>query len=113
MSTTAQVSVPTSIWKWVTTIGSARKLSPEDHRHIARWMSGNATPTVNQLIKLSNKLEMPFRYLFLAKPIDDTPEIFAHRTLRTPVHKHGMSQERMKRPRATPTRPVAVRLAVQ
>ncbi|MFR0577639.1 ImmA/IrrE family metallo-endopeptidase [Bifidobacterium thermophilum] len=82
MSTTAQVSVPASIWKWVTTIGSTRKLSPEDHRHIDRWMSGNATPTVNQLIKLSNKLEVPFGYFFLAKPIDDTPEIFAHRTLR-------------------------------
>ena len=60
-----------------------RKLSPEDHRHIARWMSGNATPTVNQLIKLSNKLEMPLGYFFLAKPIDDTPQIFiTHLTLR-------------------------------
>ncbi len=36
MSTTAQVSVPASIWKWVTTIGSSRKFSPEDHRRIDR-----------------------------------------------------------------------------
>lgn len=81
MSTTAQVSVPASIWKWVTAIGSSRKLSPEDHRHIDRWMSGNATPTVNQLVKLSSKLEVPFGYFFLAEPIDDTPAIFAHRTV--------------------------------
>lgn len=36
MSTTAQVSVPASIWKWATTIGSSRKFSPEDHRRIDR-----------------------------------------------------------------------------
>ena len=34
------------------------------------------------LIKLSNNLEMPFGYFFLAKPIDDTPQIFAHRAVR-------------------------------
>lgn len=81
MSTTAQVSVPASIWRWVTTIGSSRKLSPEDHRRIDRWMSGDAKSTVNQLVKLSGKLEVPFGYFFLAEPIDDTPTIFAHRTV--------------------------------
>lgn len=81
MSTTVQVSVPASIWKWVTAIGSSRKLSPEDHRRIDRWMSGDAKPTVNQLVKLSSKLEVPFGYFFLAEPIDDTPAIFAHRTV--------------------------------
>ncbi|KFI99795.1 hypothetical protein BPORC_0650 [Bifidobacterium porcinum] len=44
-------------------------------------MSGNATPTVNQLVKLSGKPEVPFGYFFLAEPIDDTPTIFAHRTV--------------------------------
>lgn len=88
MSTTTQVSVPASIWKWVTAIGSSRKLSPEDHRRIDPWMSGNATPTVNQLVKLSSKLEVPFGYFFLAEPIDDTPTIFAHRTVKNSAISH-------------------------
>lgn len=82
MSTTAQVSVPASIWNWVTKIGTTRKLTAEDHRRIERWSTGDSAPTVNQLSNLSNKLEVPFGYFFLAEPIDDTPAMFAHRTIR-------------------------------
>lgn len=82
MSTTAQVPVPASIWNWVTTIGTTRKLTTEDHRRIERWSAGDSAPTINQLSNLSSKLEIPFGYFFLTEPIDDAPAMFAHRTIR-------------------------------
>lgn len=43
---------------------------------------------MNQLVKLSSKLEVPFGYFFLAEPIDDTPTIFTHRTVKNSAISH-------------------------
>lgn len=81
MSASARVPVNTSIWDWVTRIGSLKNLTPDDHRNIERWRTGESNPTVHQLTQFSRKLRVPFGYFFLKEPLDDTPPVFAHRTV--------------------------------
>lgn len=81
MGASIRVPVNTSIWDWITKIGTLSNLTPDDRRNIERWRTGESNPTVNQLTKFSRKLRVPFGYFFLNEPIDDTPPVFAHRTV--------------------------------
>ena len=81
MAASVRVPVNASIWDWVTRIGSLKGLSPDDQRNIERWRAGETDPTVNQLSQFSRKLRIPFGYFFLNEPIEDTPAVFAHRTI--------------------------------
>ncbi len=81
MVASVRVPVNISIWDWVTRIGSLASLTPDDQRAIERWRAGESVPTVNQLSRFSRKLRVPFGYFFLDKPIEDTPPVFAHRTI--------------------------------
>lgn len=82
MSTSARVNVAPSIWQWLLTIGA--ELPSRDMEKVAEWRSPNAekTPTINQLKELSGRLHVPFGYFLLRAPIDDTPPIFAFRTVK-------------------------------
>lgn len=82
MSTPARVNVAPSIWQWLLTIGA--ELPSRDMEKVAEWRSPNAekTPTINQLKELSGRLHVPFGYFLLRTPIDDTPPIFAFRTVK-------------------------------
>ena len=81
MVASVRVPVNVSIWDWVTRIGFLGSLTPDDHRNIERWRAGESAPTVNQLSRFSRKLRVPFGYFFLDEPIEDTPPVFAHRTI--------------------------------
>ena len=81
MAASVRVPVNASIWDWITRIGSLKGLSPDDQRNIERWRAGETDPTVNQLSQFSRKLRIPFGYFFLNEPIEDTPAVFAHRTI--------------------------------
>lgn len=81
MSATVRVSVPASIWNWITEIGFMQELTADDHLKIEHWRTGKSEPTINQLSKFSKKLRVPFGYFFLEKPINDIPSVFAHRTI--------------------------------
>lgn len=81
MSTTVRVPVKASIWDWVMRIGAYSNLTVADHEKIDLWRSGSENPTMRQISYMSKKLSVPFGYFFLKEPVDDTPQVFAHRTI--------------------------------
>lgn len=83
MSSSVRVPVAPRIWDWILDIGTSKRLEDADREKIRQWQSreSDSAPTVKQLTALSNKLHVPFGYFFLNQPIDDTPPVFAHRTI--------------------------------
>ncbi|BDR53812.1 hypothetical protein KIM372_17190 [Bombiscardovia nodaiensis] len=81
MATSVQMPVAANILDWLLSIGTRNRLDSGQQEQIERWKQGTATPTVNELTAVSKRLRVPFGYFFLSKPIDDTPALFAHRTL--------------------------------
>ncbi|MCI1212381.1 MULTISPECIES: ImmA/IrrE family metallo-endopeptidase [Bifidobacterium] len=81
MSSMLSVAVPPRVWDWVLKIGDRDRLSSALSRDIERWKIGRNAPTMADIDTVSTRLRVPFGYFFLQNPIDDTPAVFAHRTL--------------------------------
>lgn len=52
----------------------------EKYPRISDWLSGAKQPTVKQLEDFSNKVHLPFGYLFLPKPPNETIDFPFFRT---------------------------------
>ncbi|MCT6919759.1 MAG: hypothetical protein M3Z49_11155, partial [Bifidobacteriales bacterium] len=81
MARTVRVNVPRTILDWVISIGAEDRLGEEQRRNIDAWKQGTKRPTVTQLHDISDKLHVPFGYFFMDEPIDDTPPVYAKRTV--------------------------------
>lgn len=81
MAQTVRVNVPRTILDWVISIGAEDRLGEEQRRNIDAWKQGTKRPTVTQLHDISDKLHVPFGYFFMDEPIDDTPPVYAKRTV--------------------------------
>lgn len=81
MARTVRVNVPRTILDWVISIGTEDHLSENQRQNIDAWRQGAKRPTVSQLHGISDKLQVPFGYFFMEEPIDDTPPIYAKRTV--------------------------------
>ena len=81
MAQTVRVNVPRTILDWVISIGAEDHLSENQRHDIDAWKQGAKRPTVSQLHTISNRLHVPFGYFFMDEPIDDTPPIYAKRTV--------------------------------
>ncbi|PXY87728.1 hypothetical protein DKK68_08385 [Bifidobacterium asteroides] len=81
MAQTVRVNVPRTILDWVISIGAEDHLSENQRHDIDAWKQGAKRPTVSQLHTISNRLHVPFGYFFMEEPIDDTPPIYAKRTV--------------------------------
>ena len=81
MAQTVRVNVPRTILDWVISIGAEDHLSENQRHDIDAWKQGAKQPTVSQLHTISNRLHVPFGYFFMEEPIDDTPPIYAKRTI--------------------------------
>lgn len=81
MAQTVRVNVPRTILDWVISIGAEDHLSENQRHDIDAWKQGAKQPTVSQLHTISNRLHVPFGYFFMEEPIDDTPPIYAKRTV--------------------------------
>lgn len=88
MGASIHIPVKPSIWDWIISIGNNEKLRPKDLQQIDVWRTGESDPTVLQISKLSKRLNVPFGYFFLAEPLDDTPAVFAHRTVANAALPH-------------------------
>lgn len=81
MAQTVRVNVPRTILDWVMSIGAEDQLSEGQRQNIDAWKQGTKRPTVSQLHTVSNQLRVPFGYFFMDEPIDDTPPVYAKRTI--------------------------------
>ncbi|KJY50855.1 ImmA/IrrE family metallo-endopeptidase [Bifidobacterium mellis] len=81
MAQTVRVNVPRTILDWVISIGAEDRLGEEQRQNIDAWKQGTKRPTVSQLHDISDKLHVPFGYFFMDEPIDDTPPVYAKRTV--------------------------------
>ena len=81
MAQTVRVNVPRAILDWVMSIGAEDQLGEGQRQNIDAWKQGTKRPTVSQLHTVSNQLRVPFGYFFMDEPIDDTPPIYAKRTI--------------------------------
>ena len=81
MAQTARVNVPRNILDWVMSIGAEDHLSESQRQNIDAWKQGRKRPTISQLHTVSNQLRVPFGYFFMDEPIDDTPPVYAKRTI--------------------------------
>ncbi|MBI0145707.1 MULTISPECIES: ImmA/IrrE family metallo-endopeptidase [Bifidobacterium] len=81
MAQTVRVNVPRTILDWVISIGAEDRLGENQRQNIDAWKQGTKRPTVSQLHDISDKLHVPFGYFFMDEPIDDTPPIYAKRTV--------------------------------
>ena len=81
MAQTVRVNVPRTILDWVVSIGTEDHLSENQRQNIDAWRQGAKRPTVSQLHGISDKLHVPFGYFFMDEPIDDTPPVYAKRTV--------------------------------
>lgn len=81
MAQTVRVNVPRTILDWVMSIGAKDHLGEGQRKNIDAWKQGTKRPTVSQLHDISDKLHVPFGYFFMDEPIDDTPPIYAKRTI--------------------------------
>lgn len=81
MAQTVRVNVPRTILDWVISIGAEDRLGEEQRQNIDAWKQGTKRPTVSQLHDISDKLHVPFGYFFMDEPIDDTPPVYAKRTI--------------------------------
>ena len=81
MTQTVRVNVPRTILDWVMSIGAEDRLGKDQRQNIDAWKQGTKRPTVSQLHDISDKLHVPFGYFFMDEPIDDTPPIYAKRTV--------------------------------
>lgn len=81
MARTVRVNVPRTILDWVISIGAEDRLGEEQRQNIDAWKQGTKRPTVSQLHDISDRLHVPFGYFFMDEPIDDTPPVYAKRTV--------------------------------
>ena len=81
MAQTARIDVPRTILDWVMSIGAEDHLSENQRHNIDAWKQGTKRPTVSQLHTVSDQLHVPFGYFFMDEPFDDTPAIYAKRTI--------------------------------
>lgn len=81
MAAAAGVNVPSGILDWALSIGSKDCLDNAQLDDIRRWKSGETHPSVQDISEISRRTHVPFGYFFLQNPIDDTPTVFAHRTI--------------------------------
>ena len=81
MAQTVRVNVPRTILDWVISIGAEDRLGENQRQNIDAWKQGTKRPTVSQLHDISDKLHVPFGYFFMDEPIDDTPPVYAKRTV--------------------------------
>lgn len=82
MSTSVEVSVSPQVLQWISNIGNTSTL---DDTHLAKLdISRHPNPrfTFDDIVALSKKLQIPYAYFFFDSPVDDTPELFAHRTIK-------------------------------
>lgn len=75
------IQVPQNVLDWLIRIGTKSTLSDKQQKALNAWRRGQGAPSLQDISEISKKLQVPFGYFFLAAPIDDTPAIFAHRTI--------------------------------
>lgn len=78
-----RVEVSSDILDWILRL-SGKYAANLNHKHqsqLDEWRTGRTKPTLNQIKDMSRKLHVPFGYFFLNEPFDDTPKVFAHRTI--------------------------------
>lgn len=78
-----KVKVSPEILNWILRLSGshAADLDAERQARLDDWKTGRKEPTLSQISDMSRKLRVPFGYFFLNEPFDDTPEVFAHRTI--------------------------------
>jgi Zn-dependent peptidase ImmA (M78 family) len=81
MPTSVTVAIPPRILDWVVSIGDNDRLNDSQMERLERWRSTEANPNISDIREFSKKLHVPFGYFFLNEPVNDTPPLFAHRTV--------------------------------
>ena len=76
------IEVASGIWKWVL---SSVMLSDENQAALQKWMSGEKSPTFNQLEEFSKKTRIPLGYFFLKTPPIEECKLLEYRTVNSTV----------------------------
>jgi Zn-dependent peptidase ImmA (M78 family) len=72
------IEVASGIWQWVQ---SAVILSDENKAMLNKWVSGEKSPTFNQLEDFSKKTRIPLGYFFLKTPPIEECKLLEYRTV--------------------------------
>ena len=72
------IEVAQGIWQWVL---SSVILNDENHSLLNKWMSGEKSPTFNQLEDFSKKTRIPLGYFFLKTPPTEELKLLKYRTV--------------------------------
>ena len=76
------IEVASGIWHWVL---SSVMLSDENQAALQKWMSGEKSPTFNQLEDFSKKTRVPLGYFFLKTPPTEECKLLEYRTVDSTV----------------------------
>lgn len=75
------VNIQPAILDWVMQEAQMRSAGSSVIDMIAKWISGEKTPTFNQIEDISKKISVPFGYFFLEKPPVEECKIVEFRTV--------------------------------
>lgn len=78
---TVSVDIEPEILKWVMKKAQAGNLNCSVIDMIEKWISGEKTPTFNQIEEISRKTSIPFGYFFLEEPPIEECKIVDFRTI--------------------------------
>ena len=74
----------------------------EKFPHLSAWLAGKKKPTLKQLKTFSQKVHIPFGYLFLGEPIVEQFPIPFFRTLQAPLQRFFRMSKHCFRPGIDP-----------
>jgi Zn-dependent peptidase ImmA (M78 family) len=77
----ARVAINTDIIRWgIERSGLTTQMLGQKYPNLDQWISGDKSPTFNQLSELAKKINLPIGYFFLSNPPDESLPIHFYRT---------------------------------